>query len=1137
MKSSLLLLAVWASILSLPLSAQVFDDFSDGDISNHLIWVGDTSKFRVNSRLELQSQGESKTDTIFLSTSFHQESEIEWRMYVRYGFAPSSSNFVRIYLQSDEQNLINTQAGYFVQIGESGSKDSYDLYRQDSSQVTKIIDGISGKAATGIEVLIRVVRDSLGNWTLSVDEEGDNSFELQGMVHDTTYTVGAHMGIWVKHSSTRNDAFFFDDVYAGPIIRDTIPPKLLSVNIENDSLLRLTFSEAVDSISAANVNHYSLLPGIGKPQSVIWLPGSPASVELLLPIPLLNGTTYTLTVDGISDVSGNIPSVPQHFEFEYVKLFSPAGKDVIINEIMADPIPSQGLPEVEYLELLNRSNKAFDLAGWTISNGSTVGVLPARIFRAGQYLILCSVADSAKFASFGEVICPDRWPTLVNGGDQLGLRSPDGFMLIDTVAYDAYWLNDEQKQDGGYSLELIYPDNLNCAGRTNWSASVNANGGTPGFSNSILSNRPEAQAPRLWQVSIQGDYHVGMCFNEPVDYTNTTGFLLNQGIGHPVDIFHDDETCIILDFGVKLETGVEYLLSISGIEDCNGNLIEPLTVDISKGRKAEPFEIIFSEIFADPTPQKQLPEAEFIEIYNRTNDVLDMSSFLLKRRNSLVPLGSGNLTPGQYAIICDKDVVADFSPYGKTIGVDNFPSLNNQNDTLFLLNPSVTRIDYVFYDKSWYREPDKSEGGWTLERVDPDFVNCNHPENWRASIDSKGGTPGIQNSVNGPFSDMESPVILSSQIIDGHILEIVFSTQMDEAALQLNANYLLDHHIGEPVLVLPAMPHLTSVQLTFDVSFEPNVLYELRCRNLSDCAGNTLETNLYFGIPLKPEQGDVLINEILFNPYTGGSDFVEIVNVSEKVLDLSDLQIGEIHPGTDSIYNADPISASSSLFLPGEIICLSRDVQHLVQSYLPPESAKFFEMRAFPSYDDDQGECVVLANAGVIMDRFYYEDDYHFPTLEDDEGVSLERISLRLPASDPSNWHSAASSVRFATPGYANSQMLEGSSAGNGEVYLEKQTFSPDLDGIDDVLAIHYDFDFVGANARLSVMDSHGRLIKTIAQNSLLGTEAGTFYWDGSDHKGTKADIGMYVVLFEVSNQQSGEHKAYRMVAVLAGRF
>ncbi|MEL7339820.1 MAG: gliding motility-associated C-terminal domain-containing protein, partial [Bacteroidota bacterium] len=147
----------------------------------------------------------------------------------------------------------------------------------------------------------------------------------------------------------------------------------------------------------------------------------------------------------------------------------------------------------------------------------------------------------------------------------------------------------------------------------------------------------------------------------------------------------------------------------------------------------------------------------------------------------------------------------------------------------------------------------------------------------------------------------------------------------------------------------------------------------------------------------------------------------------------------------------------------------------------------------------------------------------------------LERLSLLVPTAEVSNWHSAASTVNYATPGYENSQFVPDGEASEA-VVLEPQTFSPNDDGVDDVLAIRYAFPFNGANMRIQVYDTRGRLIKDIQPNTLLGPEPGTVFWDGRDSKNTKADLGMYVVAVEVSNQQTGEREVYRRVCVLADR-
>src|SRR3546814_2643108 len=61
---------------------------------------------------------------------------------------------------------------------------------------------------------------------------------------------------------------------------------------------------------------------------------------------------------------------------------------------------------------------------------------------------------------------------------------------------------------------------------------------------------------------------------------------------------------------------------------------------------------------------------------------------------------------------------------------------------------------------------------------------------------------------------------------------------------------------------------------------------------MADCYGNPLKHAEHeFLLPQLPEPGEVVINEILFNPVEGGADYVEIYNRSGKILDLKDLQL------------------------------------------------------------------------------------------------------------------------------------------------------------------------------------------------------------------------------------------------------
>ena len=99
---------------------------------------------------------------------------------------------------------------------------------------------------------------------------------------------------------------------------------------------------------------------------------------------LINGTTYQLTTNGISDLNGN-SSGNQSVNFSFLVAENALPGDVIINEFMCDPSPSVGIPEVEFIELYNKSTKYIDLTGWKIGDASSFGTIQNGWLFPGEY--------------------------------------------------------------------------------------------------------------------------------------------------------------------------------------------------------------------------------------------------------------------------------------------------------------------------------------------------------------------------------------------------------------------------------------------------------------------------------------------------------------------------------------------------------------------------------------------------------------------------------------------------------------------------------------------------------------------------------------------------------------------------------
>jgi hypothetical protein len=850
--------------VSIQLLAQLTDGFSDNNFTGSPTWTGDDSVFTVvdvSGNNRLRSNKLLSNSTFYLSTPSLTSTEGQWEFFTNLQFNTSSANYVDIYLMADNQNLLSTSlSGYFVRIG--GTTDEISLYKKVSGTNTKIIDGVDGITNfSSNQFKIKVTKTIAGDWKLERDNTGTgNAYFQEGLINDLTINSSSYFGISITQSTASFfQKHFFDDIYVGPIILDITPPQMISVTPSGPQAMDVLFNEPLESSSAEALLNYTFNPGLTvQPPQIDAV--NPALVHLFLWAPgMTNGTTYQLTTSSISDLSGNL-SGNQTLGFTFLIPETPLVGDVFINEFMCDPSPVVGLPEVEYIELYNKSNKYFDLTGWKIGDASSDG-------------------------------------------------------------------------------------------------------------------------------SIQ----------------------------------------------------------------------------------------------------------------------------------------EGWLYPGEHRILCASSNVDTFT-MTQAYAVTSFPSLNNSGDDIILKDVNGIELDRISYTDGWYKDEIKADGGYSIERINPNDP-CSAEDNWTASNSITGGTPGTINSVYNDTPDTTPPLISELIALAPNYLEVHFSEGMDSILLA-SANYMVN-----PFLNLQALyvfgPHPNMVTLQFADNFEPSKTYQFFIENVADCWMNPANLNGSFALPDIAIKGDVIVNEILFDPYTNGYDWIELVNTSNKVIDLQGWQLANFD---DTIANFKTVNGHYYL-MPEGFAVLGKDSVFVKQNY-PFYSEGTFVYCETPSFNVDSSTVYLIYN-NQVMDAVSYSSDWHFRLLDDTDGVSLERVDKNRASSDPSNWHSAAEAKGFATPGLENSQYYPASQ--NGDFVYESATVSPDNDGYEDLLLVNYTLIEPSLLGRFTIYDDRGRLIKTVFDQELLGTK-GVFSWDGITDENVKARIGTYVGVFEAFSVNGGVSFTKTKAFVVSGK-
>ncbi len=1123
-------------LFALCLHAQFIENFTDGNITNDPIWQGDIDRYVVNNNFELQNMDTAGGST-YLSAPAVTSDSTTWEFYFRLEFDPSTSNQMRAYLNASQSNLTGPQDAYFLQVGASGGDDAVEFHRQDGVGSTLLMSTPIGSAATDPEIRVRVTRKQNQEWELLADLTGGTNFQSYGTIIDGTHPMGQYFGFSNKYTSTRVDKFFFDDISISPLFTDVTPPVLIAATAVDNSTITLQFNEPLDETSVAMISNYSFTPAVNV-LSAILDSSDPARIILTVD-PLVNGTNYSVTATGIADIENNIAGA-QTQNFLFVQTIVAQPNDIIINEIMADPAPEVGLPPFEFVEIYNRSENFINLENFTISDAnSTADPLPNFVLAPDGYVIICDIANVNAFNGFGPTVGVGGLPAFNNGEDRISLHNSDN-NLIHSVLYQDEWYRDPIKADGGWTLELINP-NLFCLGAENWIASNDGDGGTPGRVNSVLDNTPDNTPPTVISATAISATNLSIVFSEVMSEAgveNPANYIITPGNFSPSSVTLDElGTTAIAIFSTDFIDRQAYNLTVNSVSDCVGNSIageNTASFAFFITSPAERYDIIINEIYAIPTPSHGLPELEFVELYNRSDKAINLENYTFNEGSS-----SGNrlpffvLLPDAYVIL-QKSEFDDFGAYGDVIELSNF-ALTNSGELLNLEDPFGNTIDALEYDDDW-SIPGRS-AGYSLERINTDNICTNGKADWSSSFADLGGTPGSQNNIfNLDNTNNDGPNLTKVYMNRGIPNQVILS--FDQALDPMTAtdleSYGLNPSDRSVISASLVAPLFNEVNILLNSGAEAQTIYTIET-DIGSCKNNfsTLEQTGRFAISEDIEVGDLILNEILHNPFTNGSRFIELYNKSDKVVDVQELFLGK-RIGLDSIAFEEEVE-TPCLFFPNEYIVLTPNPEDILARYEVEHPNALVET-SVPSYDDDEDQVVLLTFESVVLDELAYTREFNNALLDDRNGVSLERIDLNKPTQNIGNWASAAETVGFATPTYQNSQFSERTNAvpENQFISLDETTISPDGDGFQDALIIAYQTPDPGFLANVRIYDARGRLVKKLNQQTLIAVE-GSLKWDGSTDREEKAPIGIYVLVAEFTHPD-GRVQTDKETIVVAAR-
>lgn len=767
------------------------------------------------------------------------------------------------------------------------------------------------------------------------------------------------------------------------------------------------------------------------------------SLELNSIISNASANQYQIIVEIIFPADENLVNNKKIINFT-VSTPSANYNDVIINEIMY--APSTGEPE--WVELYNKTNSSINLRKWKIGDNSTSTTIidVDKFIPANSYIVITRDSSILNYYNIPSEIIKVNLPSLNNTGDAVVIRDSVGF-IVDSVFYDPNWGGNT----GGKSLERKFAD-TSSLNPFNWFSSESIYKATPGRINSITPKNNDLLVSRIIfnpATPIKGD-NVSISTLIKNVGKNSAQFILNLFEDTNLDSIPDNLISTSENLFLSQNDSMNYNFNyvIENLQSQKGFYVkviyeqdEDTTNNIFYSKISPsypPSTIVINEIMFTPLGG----EPEWIELYNTSNDTINLKSWTINDVVTTPAYAKINneilFSPQSFLVLTKDSSIINYHRIipSKIVKV-NLPILNNDIDGVVLKDSVGAVIDSVLYSSDW-----GGTNGYSLERKDIS-IESNLMNNWTSSNDIEFSTPGRINSATTKNYDLTisqinsvpkypafnenislSAVVKNNGINSANNFAITFYFDSDSNQVidtELETINGLSINSGDSIVA-------TTNKKIQNLLNKTLVSVRINYSEDEDTLNNYYETYIEPGIQSKA----IVINEIMFNPNDNESEWIELMNISNEVMNLKNWSISDFLSTPTKSF----LSTTDYFVEPDEIIVVAKDSS--IKNIYPDFNSKIIIAKFGTLGNTEDGVFIYDFRNGII-DSVIYKS-----TWQNKKGFSIERISIAAPSNDSTNWIISLDNFH-ATPGKQNS-VLDIISYNKNDVVINEIMFDPDID-------------------------------------------------------------------------------------------